>query len=24
LAEEFDDRRQQLLDACEDDEMEEF
>jgi hypothetical protein len=24
LGEEFDDRRQQLLDACEDDEMEEF
>ena len=24
LVEEFDDRRQQLLDACEDDEMEEF
>ena len=24
LVEEFDDRRQQILDACEDDEMEEF
>jgi hypothetical protein len=24
LVEDFDDRRQQILDACEDDEMEEF